>query len=225
MSAFDANLSFGMIFVAAGFGVSPPGNVAHGVQPTHAQMATAVPTTAAIAPTMVARAATTPRFRRRDRCPPGAARAGPGRDGQRVEHDRVRLPEPGPARGPEPSHGRPRARAAQERAGPADRPGQRRQLAGPTGTPCGSRTGTPPASAGGGPELAASTRHIPYSSCSAALRTLAEQVLAERGRGDADLDDVAELTGAARHPPREGPSGTSGTGGLAGPAQGVCQRP
>jgi hypothetical protein len=51
MSAFDANLSFGMIFVAAGFGVSPPGNVAHGVQPTHAQMATAVPTTAAIAPT------------------------------------------------------------------------------------------------------------------------------------------------------------------------------
>src|SRR6266567_2991159 len=124
MSAFDANLSFGMIFVAAGFGVSPPGNVAHGVQPTHAQMATAVPTTAAIAPTMVARAATTPRFRRRDRCPPGAARAGPGRDGQRVERDRVRLPEPGPARGPEPSHGRPRARAAQERAGPADRPGQ-----------------------------------------------------------------------------------------------------
>ena len=53
---------------------------------------------------------------RADRRPPGAAGPGPGRDGQRVKRGRVRLPEPGPARGPEPPHGRPRARAAQERA-------------------------------------------------------------------------------------------------------------
>src|SRR5260370_42196827 len=38
---------------------------AHGVQPVHAHTATTVPTTVAIAPTMVARATTASRFRRR----------------------------------------------------------------------------------------------------------------------------------------------------------------
>ena len=37
---------------------------------------------------------------------PGAARARPGRDGQRLEHDRVRHAEPGPALGPESPDGR-----------------------------------------------------------------------------------------------------------------------
>ena len=41
----------------------------------------------------------------RYRCPPGAARARPGGDGKRLEHDRVRYAQPGPALGPEPPDG------------------------------------------------------------------------------------------------------------------------
>ena len=54
------------------------------------------------------------------RCPPGAARAGPGGDGQRVGHGRVRHQEPGPVFGAEPPDGGSCAADAPGGAGSAD---------------------------------------------------------------------------------------------------------
>ena len=80
-----------------------------------------------------------------------------------------------------------------------------------------------------GAEVARAARLSP-SATSAALRVLAEHGLAERGRsgwrrGDASLDDVAEVHRRGRDPPRAGRAVPAGPGGLAGPARSVPGRP
>ena len=80
-----------------------------------------------------------------------------------------------------------------------------------------------------GAEVARAARLSP-SATSAALRVLAEHGLAERGRGGwrrgaAGLDEVAESTGAADIHQERAQRYQAGSGGLAGPAPEIRQRP